>query len=171
MPASIVKPCGGDIGVPHGVLHLFDVGVIVQGGRCKRRPHGVGGVARRHAERPFGVFSEYPIDGIGVQSSLQISGSATVIPDGAEEGTVPICAMSSDVKVGPNTRCSLGIDGHGLAISFSLSLDPEGVMGFSDWGSFLRNAQLTSALLDRLTASSHVINMKECKSLRHKLDE
>ena len=44
-------------------------------------------------------------------------------------------------------------------------------MGFSDWGSFLRNTQLTSALLDRLTASSHVINMKECKSLRPKLDE
>jgi DNA replication protein DnaC len=44
-------------------------------------------------------------------------------------------------------------------------------MGFSDWGSFLRNSQLTSALLDRLTASSHVVNMKECKSLRDKLDE
>ncbi len=44
-------------------------------------------------------------------------------------------------------------------------------LGFSDWRSFLRNAQLTSALLDRLTASSHVINMKECKSLRDKLDE
>ena len=44
-------------------------------------------------------------------------------------------------------------------------------LGFSEWGSFLRNAQLTSALLDRLTASSHVINMKECKSLRDKLDE
>jgi DNA replication protein DnaC len=44
-------------------------------------------------------------------------------------------------------------------------------MGFSDWGSFLRNAQLTSALLDRLTASSHVVNMKECKSLRDKLDK
>ena len=44
-------------------------------------------------------------------------------------------------------------------------------MGFSDWGSFLLNTQLTSALLDRLTASSHVINMKECKSLRDPLDE
>lgn len=44
-------------------------------------------------------------------------------------------------------------------------------LGFSDWGSFLRNAQLTSALLDRLTASSYVLNMKECKSLRDKLDE
>jgi len=44
-------------------------------------------------------------------------------------------------------------------------------MGFSDWGSFLRNTQLTSALLDRLTASSHVINMKDCDSLRDPLDE
>ncbi len=44
-------------------------------------------------------------------------------------------------------------------------------MGFSDWGSFLRNVQLTSALLDRLTASSHVINMRNCESLRDKLDE
>jgi DNA replication protein DnaC len=44
-------------------------------------------------------------------------------------------------------------------------------LGFSDWGSFLRNAQLTAALLDRLTASSHVINMKDCDSLRDKLDK
>lgn len=44
-------------------------------------------------------------------------------------------------------------------------------LGFAEWGSFLRNAQLTSALLDRLTASSHVINMKDCDSLRDKLDK
>jgi len=44
-------------------------------------------------------------------------------------------------------------------------------LGFSEWGSFLRNTQLTAALLDRLTASSHVINMKDCKSLRDKLDK
>ena len=44
-------------------------------------------------------------------------------------------------------------------------------LGFSEWGSFLHNSQLTAALLDRLTATSHVINMKECKSLRDKLDE
>jgi DNA replication protein DnaC len=44
-------------------------------------------------------------------------------------------------------------------------------LGFSDWGSFLRNSQLTAALLDRLTASSHVINMKDCDSLRDKLDK
>jgi len=44
-------------------------------------------------------------------------------------------------------------------------------LGFSEWGSFLKNDQLTSALLDRLTATSHVINMKNCRSLRGKLDE
>lgn len=43
-------------------------------------------------------------------------------------------------------------------------------LGFSEWGSFLKNAQLTSALIDRLTASSHVINMKHCRSLRGRLD-
>lgn len=44
-------------------------------------------------------------------------------------------------------------------------------LGFSEWGSFLKNNQLTGALLDRLTANSHVINMKDCHSLRGKLDE
>jgi len=44
-------------------------------------------------------------------------------------------------------------------------------LGFSEWGSFLKNNQLTGALLDRLTAASHVINMKDCHSLRGKLDE
>jgi DNA replication protein DnaC len=43
-------------------------------------------------------------------------------------------------------------------------------LGFSEWGSFLKNPQLTSALLDRLTASGHTINMKGCRSLRVKLD-
>ncbi len=38
-------------------------------------------------------------------------------------------------------------------------------LGFSEWGSFLKNPQLTSALLDRLTASGHTINMKNCRSL------
>jgi DNA replication protein DnaC len=42
-------------------------------------------------------------------------------------------------------------------------------LGFSEWGSFLRNDHLTAALIDRLTESSHVINMKECVSLRTKL--
>ena len=44
-------------------------------------------------------------------------------------------------------------------------------LGFAEWGSFLHNIQLTAALLDRLTENSHVINMRNCKSLRDKLDE
>lgn len=42
-------------------------------------------------------------------------------------------------------------------------------LGFDDWGSFLQNAHLTAALIDRLTENSHVINMKGCDSLRPKL--
>jgi len=44
-------------------------------------------------------------------------------------------------------------------------------LGFSEWGSFLKNKHLTGALLDRLTETSHVIHMKDCRSLRPKLDE
>jgi len=44
-------------------------------------------------------------------------------------------------------------------------------LGFSEWGTFLKNNHLTGALLDRLTETSHVINMKHCRSLRIKLDE
>jgi DNA replication protein DnaC len=44
-------------------------------------------------------------------------------------------------------------------------------LGFSEWGSFLKNPQLTAALNDRLTSNSHVINMKDCRSLRDRLDE
>lgn len=44
-------------------------------------------------------------------------------------------------------------------------------LGFSEWGSFLKNKHLTGALLDRLTETSHVINMKNCRSLRPPLDE
>ena len=43
-------------------------------------------------------------------------------------------------------------------------------LGFSEWGSFLNNSQLTAALIDRLTSNSHVINMKNCKSIRPRLD-
>jgi DNA replication protein DnaC len=39
-------------------------------------------------------------------------------------------------------------------------------LGFSDWGSFLKNAHLTAALVDRLTENSPVFNMKQCVSLR-----
>jgi len=44
-------------------------------------------------------------------------------------------------------------------------------LGFSEWGSFLHNKHLTAALIDRLTENSYVINMKDGKSLRDKLDE
>ena len=43
-------------------------------------------------------------------------------------------------------------------------------LGFSEWGSFLHNDHLTAALIDRLTENSHVLNMKQCKSLRPKLE-
>ena len=43
-------------------------------------------------------------------------------------------------------------------------------LGFSEWGSFLKNDHLTAALIDRLTESSHVINMKQCVGLRPALD-
>jgi len=43
-------------------------------------------------------------------------------------------------------------------------------LGFSQWSSFLKNDHLTAALIDRLTENSHVINMKNCISLRAKLD-
>jgi DNA replication protein DnaC len=44
-------------------------------------------------------------------------------------------------------------------------------LGFVQWTSFLKNEQLTAALIDRLTESSHVIKMKECVSLRDKLQQ
>lgn len=42
-------------------------------------------------------------------------------------------------------------------------------LGFGEWRSFLKNDHLTAALIDRLTENSHVINMKNCTSLRPKL--
>ena len=42
-------------------------------------------------------------------------------------------------------------------------------LGFGEWRSFLKNDHLTAALIDRLTENSHVINMKNCVSLRPKL--
>jgi len=44
-------------------------------------------------------------------------------------------------------------------------------LGFGKWTSFLKNDHLTAALIDRLTESSYVINMKNCISLRPRLDE
>ena len=44
-------------------------------------------------------------------------------------------------------------------------------LGFSEWRSFLKNDHLTAALINRLTENSHVINMKNCHSLRPKLGQ
>jgi DNA replication protein DnaC len=44
-------------------------------------------------------------------------------------------------------------------------------LGFCDWGKFLKNDHLTAALIDRLTEVSHVINMKNCCSIRTTLDQ
>ena len=44
-------------------------------------------------------------------------------------------------------------------------------LGFSEWPTLLKNNQLTGALLSRLMETSRVINMKDCRSLRPKLDE
>ena len=44
-------------------------------------------------------------------------------------------------------------------------------LGFSEWGSFLHNKQLTAALISRLTEISYVINMKNCESLRPTLEQ
>ena len=42
-------------------------------------------------------------------------------------------------------------------------------LGFEQWASFLKNDHLTAALIDRLTEVSHIVNMKNCSSLRPKL--
>lgn len=42
-------------------------------------------------------------------------------------------------------------------------------LGFSEWASFLKDPHLTAALIDRLTESSHVFNMRECVTLRPKM--
>ena len=42
-------------------------------------------------------------------------------------------------------------------------------LGFSQWGSFLKNDHLTAALIDRLTENSYIINMRGCKTLRPKM--
>lgn len=44
-------------------------------------------------------------------------------------------------------------------------------LGFGEWRTFLKNDHLTSALIDRLTENSHIINMKGCTSLRPKLSQ
>jgi DNA replication protein DnaC len=42
-------------------------------------------------------------------------------------------------------------------------------LGFSEWGTFLKNDHLTAALIDRLTQNSHIINLKGCVGLRDPL--
>jgi DNA replication protein DnaC len=44
-------------------------------------------------------------------------------------------------------------------------------LGFKQWPSFLKNNHLTAALIDKLTETSHVFNMKGCRTLRSPLDE
>lgn len=44
-------------------------------------------------------------------------------------------------------------------------------LGFAEWATFLKNDHLTAALLDRLTETSYVINMRNCVSLRARMDE
>jgi DNA replication protein DnaC len=44
-------------------------------------------------------------------------------------------------------------------------------LGFKAWPSFLKNNHLAAALIDKLTETSHVFNMKGCRSLRSPLDE
>jgi DNA replication protein DnaC len=44
-------------------------------------------------------------------------------------------------------------------------------LGFREWGTFLKNKHLASALFDRLSATTHVFNMKECESLRPRLNQ
>jgi DNA replication protein DnaC len=44
-------------------------------------------------------------------------------------------------------------------------------LGFREWGTFLKNKHLASALFDRLSATTHVFNMKDCGSLRPRLNE
>ena len=43
-------------------------------------------------------------------------------------------------------------------------------LGYREWGTFLKNDHLTSALLDRLTETTRPVNMKHCRSLRTRLD-
>lgn len=44
-------------------------------------------------------------------------------------------------------------------------------LGFSEWGAFLKNPQLTGVLLDRLTETSYVFNIKNGRSLRPPLNQ
>ncbi len=41
-------------------------------------------------------------------------------------------------------------------------------LGFEEWASFIKNRQLTAALIDRLTSNSYTISFKKCLSIRPK---
>lgn len=41
-------------------------------------------------------------------------------------------------------------------------------LGFSEWESFLKDKNLTAALIDKFTANCHLINMLQCKSITQK---
>lgn len=41
-------------------------------------------------------------------------------------------------------------------------------LGFEEWATFLKNRQLTAALIDRLTSNSYTISFKKCLSIRPK---
>jgi DNA replication protein DnaC len=44
-------------------------------------------------------------------------------------------------------------------------------LGFAEWRSFLKNDHLAAALIDRLTETSHIFNLKDCVSLRARLNQ
>ena len=41
-------------------------------------------------------------------------------------------------------------------------------LGFSEWATFLKDKNLTAALVDKFTANCHLINMLGCKSITPK---
>jgi DNA replication protein DnaC len=43
-------------------------------------------------------------------------------------------------------------------------------LGFRDWRAFIKNDHLRAALVDRLTETTYVINMRECRGLRGDLE-
>jgi DNA replication protein DnaC len=44
-------------------------------------------------------------------------------------------------------------------------------LGFGEWHTFLKNNHLTAALLERLSESSYVFNLKDCVGIRPKLSQ
>lgn len=44
-------------------------------------------------------------------------------------------------------------------------------LGFGEWRTFLKNDHLTAALIDRLTETSHIFNLKDCVTLRARLTQ